>query len=330
MAGNSVPEVATHQTVRLGPGRHDGPGGAVCVMELASMLAGERFSDRPGSVCPIVGAVVRAYNDAVDDRRRQDLYRFAADAVGTRGDFSLQRRRAQAALDYARDRGAGLPAPELDAGPEEIADHVIGALARRPRSRSSRRRWDDASHHEMLSLLERLISTGAPLGGNPLLGEFVEHPPEAVEDLGCEHELLLAELGHGRPEAGLEFGAPGFDEVSASFGQGGQHHAPVAVGAGALHEGRLGETIEHLGDAGWTEVGGVGEFTGGSPLVALPQAEEQAVLGLAEHPGPALLPAAHPAKGGHRPFERPAELLGAVALLALACHAGRRFAERAA
>jgi hypothetical protein len=299
-------------------------------MELASMLAGERFSDRPTSVCPIVAAVVRAYNDAVDDRRRQDLYRFAADAVGTRGDFALQRRRAQVALDHARGKGAGLPAPELDAGPEEIADHLIGTLARRPRSRLPRRRWDDASHTDMLGLLERLISTGAPVGGNPLLGEFVEHPPQAVEDSRGEHELLLAELGHGGPESGLELDAPGFDEVSASFGQGGQDHAPVPVGAGALHQACVGEAVEHLGHAGWTEVGGEREFAGGSPLVAGPQAEQQAVLGVAEQPRPPLLTPAHPAKGGHRPFERPAELLGAVALFALACHAGRRFAERAA
>src|SRR3977135_2923920 len=99
MSGHS----ASHQTVRLGPGRHDGPGGVVCVMELASMLAGERFSDRPSSVCPVVGALVRAYNDAVDARRRKDLYRFAADAVGTRGDFTLQRKRAELALDYVRE-----------------------------------------------------------------------------------------------------------------------------------------------------------------------------------------------------------------------------------
>ena len=28
----------------------------MCVMELASMLAGERFGDRPVSVCPVIGA----------------------------------------------------------------------------------------------------------------------------------------------------------------------------------------------------------------------------------------------------------------------------------
>jgi hypothetical protein len=40
----------TYQNVRLGPGRHPRPGKVVCVMELASMLAGERFGDRPVAV----------------------------------------------------------------------------------------------------------------------------------------------------------------------------------------------------------------------------------------------------------------------------------------
>src|SRR5947209_4104672 len=248
-------------------------------MELASILSGGRFTDRPSSVCPIIGAVVRAYNDAVDDRRRQDLYRFAADAVGTRGDFALQRARAEVAITYVRDRRPKCkrPDPQLDAGPEEIADHVLVSMARRPRSRSPRRRWDDVTHAEMLELLERLIATGS--GSNPLVGEFVEHPAEAVEHGGGDEQLLIAELGQGSPEAWLDLRAAGLDEVAPPFGEGGQDDAPVLVGARALHEAGLGETVEHLGDAGWTEIGSYRELAGGSVL-AFAQAEEQAVLGV--------------------------------------------------
>src|ERR1700749_568530 len=96
----------SHQTVRLGSGRHPRPGNGVCVIELASMLAGERFGGRPPSVCPVIGPILRAYNDNVDDVRRQDLYRFAADAVDTRRDYRVQRRRAGAGLGWA---GARLP-----------------------------------------------------------------------------------------------------------------------------------------------------------------------------------------------------------------------------
>jgi hypothetical protein len=54
-------------------------------MELASILAGEPFSDHPKSVCPIIAAFLRGYNDAIDSERRQDLYRYASEAVGSRG-----------------------------------------------------------------------------------------------------------------------------------------------------------------------------------------------------------------------------------------------------
>jgi hypothetical protein len=76
-------------------------------MELASMLAGEKFTDSPRSVCPVVAAFMRAYNDAVEDTLRQDLYGFAARAVGTAGDGRSARRRAlcrELADSMAEDR----------------------------------------------------------------------------------------------------------------------------------------------------------------------------------------------------------------------------------
>ena len=47
------------------------------MMELASMLAGETFTDHPASVCPVIGSFLRSYNDSIDDRRRQSLYEYA-------------------------------------------------------------------------------------------------------------------------------------------------------------------------------------------------------------------------------------------------------------
>src|SRR5437588_7950224 len=95
----------TYQTVRLGAGRHKSPdGGVVCVMELASMLADERFSDRPKAVCAALAGLLRAYNDEIDNRRRNDLYQYASDTVGTRIDRTLQERRAETAIAWARPR----------------------------------------------------------------------------------------------------------------------------------------------------------------------------------------------------------------------------------
>src|ERR671922_2657921 len=172
MAKAAPAPAVSHQNVRLGPGRHPRPGRVVCVMELASMLAGERFGDRPVSVCPVIGAILRAYNDNVDDRRRQDLYRFAADAVDTRRDYRVQRHRADAALDWAvaryRGRGATLLAPPDPEGPrDEIGYYVVGSLAGRgPR----RARWSDEDHTAMIALLEDRIE----IDREPALGTLVE------------------------------------------------------------------------------------------------------------------------------------------------------------
>lgn len=63
------------------------------------MLAGEPFGDHPRSVCPVIASFLRAYNDGIDEVRRQDLYELAALVVGTAGDRALRRHRAQRCAD---------------------------------------------------------------------------------------------------------------------------------------------------------------------------------------------------------------------------------------
>jgi len=204
MDGNPSPEMATYQTARLGPGRHDGPGAVVCIMELAAMLSGERFSDHPVSVCPVIGSLLRAYNDNLDDRRRQDLYRYAAEAVFTREDFPLQRRRAQIAIEWARSRYAARGSvlrrtpstPSPDNGPNEIAWYVMGSLGHRRRFRSRPGWWSDEAHTGLLAMVDEMVALGsetasttantAPASAQPLSdalvvddalrGELVEQP----------------------------------------------------------------------------------------------------------------------------------------------------------
>jgi hypothetical protein len=90
------------QTIRLAAGKHASPAEGACVMELASMLAGEPFSDRPASVSPAIAAFLRAYNDAIDDRRRQDLYEIAALVVGTRSTPEVEQRRIDLWREWGR------------------------------------------------------------------------------------------------------------------------------------------------------------------------------------------------------------------------------------
>src|SRR5215208_341012 len=99
----------SHQTVRLARGRHASRHAGVCVMELASMLAHEPFSDRARSISPTIGAFLRTYNDGLDDERRQDLYPVAAAIVGTAARRAVEHERISRRQAFAREHGASLP-----------------------------------------------------------------------------------------------------------------------------------------------------------------------------------------------------------------------------
>jgi hypothetical protein len=66
----------------LDRGSHVHPDDGACFMEFASVLAGERFSDRPRCTHPVLAAVARAVNDAVGSRARQRLVPLIPDVVG--------------------------------------------------------------------------------------------------------------------------------------------------------------------------------------------------------------------------------------------------------
>jgi hypothetical protein len=333
MANRARPQAISHQSVRLGAGRHPRPGAVVCVMELASMLAGERFGDRPVSVCPVIGAILRAYNDNVDDGRRQDLYRFAADAVDTRRDYRVQRRRADVALDWAvsryQTRGGTLLSPPDSEGPrDEIGHYVVGSLAGHGQRRG---RWSDEEHASMIRLLEGLIEIDHepalerlidhPLV--PLVGDLLEEVAQPLEHGGSHHEFVLAEALQCSAEARLEVRTTLLDQSAPAPGEGGQHHAPVAIGAPSLDEAGGGQSFQHLGHARSAQVGGHRELPH-RHLTLVAKAEQQAVLRVGELARAAGLAAAQPAHRGHRALERPGHLLGGVAILALAYHVTRR------
>jgi hypothetical protein len=101
----------SHQTIRLTRGQHASPQQGACVMELASMLAGEPFGDHPRAVCPVIGAFLRRYNDRVDDDHRQDLRELAALVVGSTGPAGAAERRAELCRQrLAQLRGLERPA----------------------------------------------------------------------------------------------------------------------------------------------------------------------------------------------------------------------------
>lgn len=151
----------THQTVRIGRGAHSSPKQGACVMELASMLAGERFSDRPPSVCPVIGGFLRAYNDALDDERRQDLLPVASAVVGTSTrDDAVVAARVHLIAEWSRAVTAGRRRRRSLFGRRPVwVDESYGRDIGNRAVRAARR-IDDAVHASALALIERLIASG--------------------------------------------------------------------------------------------------------------------------------------------------------------------------
>ena len=153
--------IPSHQTVRLARGRHAAvTESGVCVMELASVLAGEPLSDHPRSVSPVLAAFLRGYNDTVGDARRQALKPFAATAVGTAGggrrDEDERRRLIAAAAGGRIDRlHARFWVREGATLDESGCQHLGRRIGHRVASRD-----DDARHAAVLGMLGELTEVG--------------------------------------------------------------------------------------------------------------------------------------------------------------------------
>ena len=159
-----MPELL-HQTTRLSSGRHDSPEEGMCVAELASVLAGEPFTDHPVSVSRVIAAFLRTYNDRVDAVRRQDLLPYAALIVGTRADACLERRRAARCAAWAVDElGARVPALRWRlrrlAGGRPGGSPAFCELAARWAAWKVPLR-DEAAHRAVLALLDELVGDAA-------------------------------------------------------------------------------------------------------------------------------------------------------------------------
>lgn len=155
----------SHQTIKLSRGRHSSPEHGACVMELASMLAGEPFTDHPRSVSRPIASFLRGYNDLLDDRRRGDLYRYASLTVGTVGAKALEEARAARLLAWADQRWERRASSsmldrlrlrrarkERALEPEPAGTYAIHSIGR----------VSDRSHAAALALVDELIAMGQP------------------------------------------------------------------------------------------------------------------------------------------------------------------------
>jgi len=184
------------------------------------MLAGERFSDRPTSACPVIGAILRAYNDNTEEPVRQDLYRYASEIVGTRASFELQHSRAVLALGWARARyevrgrlRRQPSAPDPDWSPDLVAEYVVRSLGRRITAEA---------HAAMLGLIDELIALGSER-------ELIEHPSEAIEDRRGRQEVFVPEPSQRSAPTRLELLPTPLDYLPAMGRERRQDQALVLV-----------------------------------------------------------------------------------------------------
>lgn len=102
----------------LSQGKHRRPRNGACFMELASFLAGEKWSDHPRCTHPLLAELARSVNDNVGDDARTRLAPLIPEVIGLNGDDPrvsvwIARDAALAALPIAAAERQGVAAAGL-------------------------------------------------------------------------------------------------------------------------------------------------------------------------------------------------------------------------
>lgn len=131
------------------------------------MLAGERFTDRPRCVDPVIAAFLRTLNDRLAPRERQRLLPYASAAVNTRSTRRVRRARRRLCLNAtSTPRRFARPLIALFVGitPAVFLDEGIGEWT--ARYFVAQRDVEGAT-----KLLDRLIGRDSEAAPLPLLVE---------------------------------------------------------------------------------------------------------------------------------------------------------------
>ena len=91
--------LAQLETLELLKGSHHDDNGK-CALEAVAWLVGEKHSDHPACVSPVLGAFCRSWNDSLDDVNRQKLKPYLVRLIGTAGDAARDQRRSWMAMDW--------------------------------------------------------------------------------------------------------------------------------------------------------------------------------------------------------------------------------------
>jgi hypothetical protein len=97
------PQTIERRLAKVGPlksGAHE-KHDAFCIMEAVAFVACEPWSDSPECASPVISAFLRSWNDSLDDERRNKFLRpFIRRLINTRGNDTLETRRATMAVDW--------------------------------------------------------------------------------------------------------------------------------------------------------------------------------------------------------------------------------------
>lgn len=198
----------------LGRGKHRNPKKGACFMELASFLAGERWSDHPQCTHPLLAMLARAVNDLTSDTARPRLSTMIPSVIGLtsddpRWDVRIALRAARTALPVSpADRqqtlavavfGAERMLDVLDGRPEgTLGPESEAALAATPQTAAWARRFCAGTHVKP----KRFVRDAAP----SVVSTAVQGISEAyVPDRDARlRELLEATIDDARSWAGLD------------------------------------------------------------------------------------------------------------------------------
>jgi hypothetical protein len=116
----------------LSRGKHRSPRQGACFMELASLLAGERWSDHPACTHPLLAALARDVNDFSSDVGRSGLARLIPSVIGLTGeDLHIDARIALLCAQVAL-RVVAAPRQQVMAVSVLACERVLVALDGRP------------------------------------------------------------------------------------------------------------------------------------------------------------------------------------------------------
>jgi hypothetical protein len=193
------------ESLHLAPGSHSSPREGVCVVELASLMAGEKFSDHPRCVCDVIAAFLRSLNDRVGHSERQRLRPYAGRVVGSRAARQTTRQRRDLCLAAA---GARLEGGRIRCllGRLAMRSRFFIVVGLRPAMRLNRGAGEYAARvvfarkgaEEAFALLDRLLAVGgleaAPLA-DPVHGSTQARVPSAIGQLVRDAQVAERENG---------------------------------------------------------------------------------------------------------------------------------------